>query len=101
MGLTYRNEPRVVVGSVEVISANEIKINGEQMFLYGIYSAPTSTNGVDGEMYIKNLVEGKEVECRVVAFTKNAELTAMCAVDGVSINHKMVDMGFSQNICLR
>ena len=43
----------------------------------------------------------KDVECHVVAFTKNAELTAVCAVDGYSINHRMVDMGYSQNITLR
>ncbi len=101
LGLTYRKEPRIVKGSVEVVNVNEIKINGEQMFLYGIYSQPTSTRGIDGAVYLKSLVMDKEVECHVVAFTQNAELTAVCAVDGFSINHKMVDMGFSQNVSLR
>ena len=101
LGLTYRKEPRVVKGSVEVINVNEIKINGEQMFLYGIYSQSTSPRGIDGAVYLKNLVMDKEVECHVVAFTQNAELTAVCAVDGFSINHKMVDMGYSNNVSLR
>ena len=101
LGLTYRKEPRVVKGSVEVINVNEIKINGEQMFLYGIYSQSTSPRGIDGAVYLKSLVMDKEVECHVVAFTQNAELTAVCAVDGISINHKMIDMGFSQNVSLR
>ena len=47
------------------------------------------------------MIEGKEIECHIVAFTQNAELTAMCAVDGISINHKMVDLGYSKNINLR
>lgn len=101
LGLTYKNEARVVKGSVSVVNVNEIKINGENMFLYGIYAKPSSPRGVDGALYLQSLVDGKEVECRIVAFTQNAELTAMCVVDGVSINHKLVDMGFSQNVCLR
>lgn len=100
-GLTYRKEPRIVKGSASVVNVNEININGENMLLYGIYSLPESQKGKNGALFLQNMIEGKEIECHIVAFTQNAELTAMCAVDGISINHKMVDLGYSKNINLR
>lgn len=101
IGFTYRKEPRIIKGTAFVINANEINIDGEDMLLYGIYSSPESQKGKDAALFLKNMIKNKEVECHVVAFTQNAELAAMCAVDGFSINHKMVDMGYSKNISLR
>ena len=101
IGLTYRKEPRLVIGKAFVVSANEINIDGEDMLLYGIYSLPESQKGKDAALFLKNMIKNKEVECHVVAFTQNAELAAMCAVDGFSINHKMVDMGYSKNVSLK
>lgn len=100
LGLTYSKEPRIVKGEISVVNVNEIRIDGELMFLYGIYADPTSDNGIDGALYLQELVKEKEAECRVVAFTQNAELTAVCVVDGISINQKMVDMGISKNVSL-
>ena len=86
---------------IDVVNVNEIIIGGERMFLYGIFSPTSTPRGKDGAEYLKKLVADKEVECRVVAFTQNAELTAVCAVDGIAINHKLVDRGFSKNVSLR
>ena len=101
MGYTYTKQPRVIKGEIFVVNVNEIKINGEQMFLYGIYNEPTSDLGMRGALYLQNIVKGKESECRVVAFTENAELTAVCVTGDVNINRKLLDMGFSKNISLR
>ena len=101
LGLIYKDEPRSVKGTLKVVNVNEIIIGGERMFLYGIFSPTSTPRGKDGAEYLKKLVADKEVECRVVAFTQNAELTAVCAVDGIAINHKLVDRGFSKNVSLR
>lgn len=101
LGLVYTKNPRVVKGEISILNVNEIVIGGEEMFLYGIYSEPKSENGIAGASYLKKLVKGKKAECRVVAFTQNAELTAICVVDGININHKMVDIGYSKNVSLR
>ena len=100
-GLTYVKNPRVIRGQIEVVNANEIKVNNELMFLYGIFVQPSSDKGGAAELYLRKITENKEVECYVVAFTQNADLTAICIVDGYNLNHRMVEMGYSQNIGLK
>ena len=100
-GLVYVEKPRIVKGLIEVVNANEIKINDELMFLYGIFVQPSSDKGVSAALYLKKITENKEAECHVVAFTQNADLTAVCVIEGRNINRMMVDMGYSQNVGMK
>ena len=101
LGYVYSKNPRVMTGEIEVIDVNKIKINREEVFLYGIYSDPLSDAGVKGASYLQKMVKGKMAECRVVAFTQYADLTVICVVDGVNINRKLFNMGFTQNVGIK
>ncbi|MBE6467854.1 MAG: hypothetical protein E7004_04620 [Alphaproteobacteria bacterium] len=100
-GLVYVENPRVVRGNIEIVNVNEVKVNGEVMFLYGVYAKPSSSNGMSGATYLQRITENKDAECHIVAFTQNADLTAICIVDGKNINHQLVKAGYSQNIGLK
>ena len=101
LGYVYSKNPRVIKGKILVVDANKIKINGEEMLLYGIYVDPSSETGIKASSYLQKMVKEKEAECRVVAFTQYADLTAICVVNGVNINRKLFNMGLSQNIGIK
>ena len=43
---------------------------------------------------------GKNVDCYIGAYAKSGQGTAICVIDGININQKLVDAGFSQNVSL-
>lgn len=101
LGYIYSKDPRAVKGKITIIDANKIEIKNEEMLLYGVYVDPASELGVKAAAYLEKLVKEKDAECRVVAFTQYADLTAICVVEGVNINRKLFNMGFSQNIGIK
>ena len=46
--LVYLKDPKIISGPAEVIDANEMIVDGIDMFMYGIYSNPKSENGKKG-----------------------------------------------------
>ena len=100
MNLDYLPLPKDVMGIASVRNANEIEIDGIYMFLYGIYANQDTARGIEAGAFLRNLINGKRVKCNIVAYTKQKVATAMCVYNGESINHLMVDEGFSQNISL-
>ena len=50
--------------------------------------------------YLKELAEQKHIECDIVAYTYQNYATALCYIDGKSINQNLVDAGFADNIAL-
>ena len=100
LGLIYLSSPQVINGEAYVVSANEIVVGGNDIFLFGIYVDPYSTEGIDGKEFLENFINGDPVKCIVEAYTKQGIATGMCYVRQVSINHTLVNNGISQNVSL-
>lgn len=98
--LRYLSAPETVSGVPVVINANELRVAGQMMFLYGIFVQPASQKGLDGALYLRRLLEDKTVECEINAYTYQNIATAICTLDGVNLNRRMVERGYSQNVAL-
>lgn len=98
--LRYLSVSEDISGIPTVINANEIRIAGQTMFLYGIFVQPASQKGIDGALYLRRLIEDKTVECKINAYTHQNIATAICYLEGVCLNRRMVELGYSQNVAL-
>lgn len=98
--LVYEEEPIKLSGKVIVYSANEISVNNNYIILYGIYTNPSKHDLYDAHEYLKELIGKNQIDCDIVAYTHQNYATAMCYLDGKSINHNLVDAGFADNIAL-
>lgn len=99
--LIYIKNSIAIEGAAEVQNANEMVVNGTYVFLYGIYVDPNLPKGIEAKKYLEMLVKDKKVHCDIVAYTYQEIATALCYVDGESINQKLVDEGFSKNVALQ
>ncbi len=100
LNLKYLDEPKKISGEAIIHNANELSINNEYIFLYGIYTDPNSENGIKAETYLRSETEGKIVECLINAYTYQNIATAICMVDGLDINRELVSLGYSKNVAL-
>lgn len=98
--LVYVKEVKTVSGEAVVHNANEIVVDGTFIFLYGIYVDPNMPKGIEAKKYLEQSVKDKTVHCDIVAYTYQDVATGLCYVDGVNINQKLVDDGFSRNVAL-
>ncbi len=100
--LDYLNEPVIVSGEAVIHNANEMTVDGNYVFLYGIYANPRDGRGVRGKVFLKNFVQSEIVRCEIVAYTKGeAVATAECYVGDVDINQLMVEKGFADRVSAR
>lgn len=99
--LIYIKNSIAIEGAAEVQNANEMVVDGTYVFLYGIYVDPNLPKGIEAKKYLEVLVKDKKVHCDIVAYTYQEIATALCYVDGESINQKLVDEGFSKNVALQ
>ncbi|MBE6443393.1 MAG: hypothetical protein E7020_01850 [Alphaproteobacteria bacterium] len=100
IGLRYLEQPEDIKGVVEVVNANELRVNGILMFLYGIYVDTLSEEGVAAQRFLQNEVEGKEVICKIVAYTYDDAPTSICVLGYKSLNQQLVDLGYSMDVSL-
>lgn len=98
--LVYEDTPQTVKGETFVFSANEISVGNTYIILYGIYTDPEKYNQDDANQYLKELADGKMLECKIVAYTQHNIATGVCFLDGRSINQNLVDAGFADNVAL-
>lgn len=98
--LIYLENIEVVEGFAMVKSANEIMLQGKEIFLYGIYVDPITSKGVEAETYLKNFISNNTVRCEISAYTYQKVATAICYVKGQNINRTLVDKGYSRNVAL-
>ncbi|MBP3546973.1 MAG: hypothetical protein J6K16_07615 [Alphaproteobacteria bacterium] len=100
--LDYLNEPITISGEAIVHNANEMTVDGNYVFLYGIYANPKDGRGVRGKVYLKNFVQSEIVSCDILAYTKGeAVATAECYVGDIDINRLMVEKGFADRVSAR
>lgn len=100
LGLVYLDTPQKISGKVRVVNANELRIDGKLVFLYGIYVDPASDRGKQAEEYLRNNTEGQEADCFIGAYAKDGAGTAICFCQGKNINQTLVDLNYSRNITL-
>jgi len=100
LALSYLDTPENVVGRVTILNPNEIMINGTVMFLYGIYTSPSSAEGKEAMQYLKTNVDGKDISCWIGAYTQNKIPTVICFYNDISINQRLVDLKYAKNVGL-
>lgn len=98
--LVYEDQPQRIKGKVMIFSPNEITVGKTYLILYGIYTNPQKYDVKAAEKYLTKLVRGKTVECDLVAYTYQNLPTGVCYVNGQSLNQKLVDAGFADNVAL-
>lgn len=98
--LKYVDYPHEVVGKAIVHNCNEIEIDGEFIMMYGVYVHPYTARGVNATKYLKDLIDGKEVKCGIVAYTDQDIATGICYYGNENINRTMVIKGYTKNVAL-
>lgn len=100
--LDYLNEPIEIKGEAKVRNANEMVVNDNYLFLYGVYSNPMNERGVRAGVYLKDIVKNQTIRCLVLAYTKDGKIaTAECFIDGTDINRLLVAKGYSDLVSAR
>lgn len=100
LDLIYLVTPQEFTGEATVRNANELIIDGNNIFLFGIYVDPSSPKGIEGKAYLKKLIQGAPVKCIAEAYTKQGYATAFCFAGGKNLNYEMVDSGYSKDVAL-
>ena len=100
LDLIYLVTPQEFNGEALVRNANEIIIDGNNIFLFGIYVDPSSPKGIEGKAHLEKLVNGNSVKCIAEAYTKQGYATAYCFAGGKNLNYEMVDSGYSKDVAL-
>jgi hypothetical protein len=98
--LIYEDKPVDIRGRTIVFNASEMAVGETYVILYGIAPDPESSKAREGFEYLKNLVEGKEISCRIVAYTRSSIATGICVFDDINLNRHMVERGFAENMSL-
>ncbi len=99
-GLVYLENPKIVEGKPLIYNANAIDLNGEYIFLFGIYANPETEEGARAKAFLEREIENKPIVCKIVAYTAEEVATAFCYFNGININKFMADNRLSQNVAL-
>lgn len=100
LALVYVDKPKNIVGYAQVTNANELLINKETIFLYGIYVDPNTSKGQEAKVYLDKTIGTQPVSCSVNAYTYQGIATGICRVGTLNINKALVENGFSKNVAL-
>lgn len=98
--LIYKDVTEYIEGLALVFGANDLSVGDKYVILYGIYTDKHRYDVEKATIYLQELVDKKKVECEIVAYTYDNYPTAICFLDGKSINQHLVDAGFADNIAL-
>lgn len=98
--LVFVNNKEQISGTAEVLNANELKINGKNYFLHGIYVNPKSPSGMEAKDFLKSVIAQNVISCQVKAYTYEGIGTIICTVNGENINWLLVNRGYSKNVAL-
>ena len=100
--LSYNGKPEIIEGDARIIGPNAMYVDGEFVFLYGIYSHPKRHDVEAATQYLKNITQGKRVGCAIVAYSKKTQSgTALCFVNGVFINKLLTEHNLAKNVALK
>ena len=100
LALVYLEQPEKLSGNAIIVNANELIVDGKGLFLFGIYADPLSPRGVEAKRFLEQTVSGKTVDCEIPAYTYQSVPTGICKAGEISLNHALVDNGYSKNVAL-
>ena len=100
LALTYYETPKHIRGEAIIYGANEISVDDTYLYLYGIYTNPNIHSVGQARSYLRELIAGQQVDCYIVAQTKEEIATAICFAAGRNINESMVQAYLADNIAL-
>ena len=98
--LRYLKEVKNIKGIAVIHNANEIEINDNYIFLFGIYIDPNSSTGQKAKDFLSNITQSSEVDCHVVALTYQNVPTAICFTDDQNLNQLLVKEGLTRDVML-
>lgn len=98
--LTYEEKPEHVEGNALILGPNDLIVGDKYIILYGIYTDADKQDYNKANVYLKELADKKTLECEIVAYTYQNHATAICFLDGMSINQNLVDAGFATDVAL-
>lgn len=100
LALVYVDGNKTISGVPAVANANELIINKETIFLYGVYVDPNTSKGKEAKIFLSKTILDKDVSCTIQAYTYQGIATGICTVNGVNLNKALVENGFSKNVAL-
>lgn len=100
LALVYVNEPKTISGPAIVANANELIINNETIFLFGIYVDPNISKGQEAKVFLDKTIGGRNVDCNIEAYTYQGIATGICNVGQTNLNKALVEKGMSKNVAL-
>lgn len=98
--LTYEEKPEHIEGNALILGPNDLIVGDKYIILYGIYTDADKQDYNKANVYLKELADKKTLECEIVAYTYQNHATAICFLDGMSINQNLVDAGFATDVAL-
>lgn len=98
--LTYEEKPEHIEGNALILGPNDLIVGDKYIILYGIYTDAGKQDYNKANVYLKELADKKTLECEIVAYTYQNHATAICFLDGMSINQNLVDAGFATDVAL-
>lgn len=100
LDLSYVDQPKIIKGTAMVYGPNELYIDDTYLYLYGIYTDPVRHDFLKATQYLRELLDGGKIECHIIAYTVDQIATAVCFINGRSVNQNMVDAGMARNVAL-
>ena len=100
LNLVYVSEAKSISGLAQIVNANEIKINGESIFLYGIYVNPNTEKGRIAKNFLIHTINGQPVNCVIEAYTYQGIATGICSAGKINLNKALVYGNYSKNVAL-
>lgn len=100
LALVYVDGNKTISGVPGITNANELVIDKETVFLYGVYVDPNTSKGQEAKVFLNKTIDNKAVSCTIQAYTYQGIATGICTVNGVNLNKALVENGFSKNVAL-
>ncbi|MBP1532238.1 MAG: hypothetical protein ILA52_01905, partial [Alphaproteobacteria bacterium] len=81
---------------------NSLYLNDNFLFLYGVYTNPQNYDAQAAQQYLTDITDGRNVHCEVIAYTVQTQTaSALCFVNGISINRALVNHNLADNTALK
>ena len=98
----YVSEPEKLYGTITVVGPNSLYLNDNFLLLYGVYTNPKNYDAQAAQQYLTDITEDRNILCEVVAYTVQTQTaSALCFVNGISINRALVNHNLADNTALK
>ena len=105
VGLNAENNNALINKRVKIVDGDTIHLNGNKYRLYGIDAPEIKQEcevnqksyrcGLQSKNFLESIVKGKQIQCKQKGVDKYKRIVAICFVNGLDINQKMVKSGWA------